>query len=191
MIGHLAHRAELLLEARPDGLDPVVLTLDERRAVEIAHARHLGRMGLLVVDVAVGLADPAARHPPDELIGRDIDLERLVDPGAVLVEGTVEGRRLGGRAREAVEDDTVAGVGLGQPVEEHPDRDVVGDQLAALHVSARLETDRAAFPDGRPEQVAGRDVRDGKPLGQDRRLGALAGAGGAQQDQEGHRMNPS
>ena len=79
-------------------------------------------------------------------------------------------------------------VRLGQPVEEHPDRDVVRDELAALHEPASLEADRRALADGGPEEISGGDVRDAEPLGQDRRLGALAGAGGAEQDQEGHRM---
>ena len=56
---------------------------------------------------------------------------------------------------------------LAEPVEQHPDRDVVGDELAALHVAARLEPDRRAVADGGAEQVAGRDVRDTEPLGED------------------------
>ena len=59
---------------------------------------HLGRVGLLVVDVPVRLADPAARHPPHELVGRDLDLERLVDPRAVLVRARRRGRPPGRRS---------------------------------------------------------------------------------------------
>ena len=83
------------------------------------------------------------------------------------------------------------GVRLGQPVEEHLDRDRVGHELAALHVAPGLEADRRAVVDGGPEQVAGRDVGEAESRREDRRLGALAGAGGAEQDQEGHRMKPS
>ncbi len=53
-----------------------------------------------------------------------------------------------------------------QPGQQHPDRDVVGHELAALHVAPRLEPDRGAVRDGGPEQVAGRDVRDAEPAGE-------------------------
>ena len=70
------------------------------------------------------------------------------------------------------------GIRLAEPVEQHPDRDLVGHELAALHVAAGLEADRRAFLDGRPEQVAGGDVGHAQPFGEDRGLGALAGARG-------------
>ena len=51
------------------------------------------------------------------------------------------------------------GVALGEPVQQHPDGDVVGHELAAVHVAARLQADRRSVADGRPEQVSRRDVR--------------------------------
>ena len=192
MAGHLAEGLELDRETGPDGLRSIVLALDERRPIEVAAPRDLRRVAGLVVDVAVLGADPATGHPADELLGLDLDLERVVDPAAVLGQGPVERLGLGLGAREAVEDDAGARVGLGQPGEEHPDGDVVGDELAALHEAAGLQADRRARPDGGSEQVAGRDVGDGQSLGEDGRLGALAGARGAEQDQEGAtRMKPS
>ena len=83
------------------------------------------------------------------------------------------------------------GVRLGQPVEEHLDGDRVGHELAALHVPAGLEADRGALEDGGPEEITGGDVGEAESIREDRRLGTLAGAGGAEQDQEGHRMKPS
>ena len=42
-------------------------------------------------------------------------------------------------AREPVEQEALRGVVLGQPVADHPDGDLVGHQVAGVHVLARLE----------------------------------------------------
>jgi hypothetical protein len=89
-------------------------------------------------------------------------------------------------AREAVEDDPLRGISLIEPVEQHLDGDGVGHELAALHVPARLEADRGAVADRTPEQVARGDVGDVEALSQDVRLGALAGSGRAEQDDDPH-----
>ena len=96
---------------------------------------------------------------------------------AVLGQRPVEGIGLGRGPGEAIEHDSGSGVGLGEAIEEHPDGDVVGDELAAFHEPARFKTDRRALPDRGAEQVAGRDVGDAESVGQDLRLGALAGPG--------------
>src|SRR5919198_596684 len=66
---HVAQRAELLRKTRANSFDPVVLPLDEPRAVDVAPAGDTRRIGGLVVDVPGRLTDPAARHPPDDLFG--------------------------------------------------------------------------------------------------------------------------
>ena len=178
-------------QAGGDRLAPVVLALDQGRVVEVALARDPGRMAGLVVDMAVGLADPAPGQAPDELGLGDLDLEGDVDLAVAVGQGRGQDVGLGQVAREAVEDRADGRVRLGQPVEEHLDRDRVGHQLAALHVPPGLEADGRAFVDGRAEEVSGRNVREAESVRKDRCLGTLAGAGGAQQDQEGHRMKPS
>ena len=170
----LAQAAELEGEPRPDRLRAVVLALDERRAVEVAAAGRPRRVRRLVVDVARGLADPAAGQADHEVLGRHVDLEGSVDPGVALREGGVERLGLGAVAREAVEDHAAAGVGLGEARLEHPDGDVVGHELAALHVAARLQPDRRAVTDRSPEQVARGDVRQLESLAEDRPPGSLS-----------------
>ena len=78
----------------------------------------------------------------DELIGRDVDLDREVDLAALLAQDLVEGLGLGAVAGEAVEDDPLRGIALGESVQEHPDGDVVGDQLTPVHVAPRFQPDR-------------------------------------------------
>ena len=48
-------------------------------------------------------------------------------------------------AREAVEQEAVGGVGLGQPVADHVDGDLVRHELAGVHVPLGLDA-RAACP---------------------------------------------
>ena len=145
------------------------------------------RIRRLVVDVALVAADPAAGHAADDLVRGHVDVDREVDLLLAVGERVVERLRLRPVAREAVEDRARGGVGLVEPAEQHADRDVVGDQLTALHEPARLETDRRAVPDGGPEQVAGGHVRDPELLGQQRRLRPLAGARRPEQHEDGHR----
>ncbi len=187
----VGQRAELLGQPRPDRLDPIVLALVERTAVDVADARRARRVADVVVDVAGGPADPAAGHPTDELVGGDLDDDRPVDQATAFGEGLVEGLGLVAVAGETVEDRPALGVAAAESLEEHGDGDLVGDELAALHVTGRLAADGRAVADGRPEQVAGRHVRYAEPRREDRRLGALSGAGGAEEDHHGHRMNPS
>ena len=108
----------------------------------------------------VGLADPASRQPAHELIGRNLNLERVVDRGTLFAKCGIERGCLGARAGKPVEDDALFDVRLGQARQEHPHGDLVRHQLATLHVATSLEPDRGPLPDGQAKQVAGGDVRD-------------------------------
>ena len=87
------------------------------------------------------------------------------------------------RAREAVEQEPVAGVIVGESLDDHPDDDLIGNQLALVHVLLGEQPELAAGLARGAQDVAGRDVRQAEVLGQQRGLGALAGAGRTQQDQ--------
>ena len=118
----------------------------------------------LVVRVARRATDPAAGHPADQLLGRDVDEHGHADRGVALAEGRVERPRLDIGPREAVEDHPAAGVGAGEPVEQQAHGDLVGHELAGVHVAARLDAQRGAIADRGPEQVAGGDDRDPEPV---------------------------
>jgi hypothetical protein len=80
-------------------------------------------------------------------------------------------------AREAVEQEALDGVVVAEPVLDHADRDLVGHQVAGVHVLARLETELGPLADVGPEDVPGGDLRD-REVGRDELcLGALAGTG--------------
>ncbi len=92
--------------------------------------------------------------------------------------------RLGLRdvAREAVEDETVGGVGLAEPLADHAEHDAVVDQLAGLHGVLRRDAERRAARDRRTQQIAGRNLRDAETLHETLGLRAFAGARRAKQN---------
>ena len=76
VVDDLEERRHLLVHARADGRLGVVGALEEGRPVEVADARDLRRVRGQVVDVPVGRADPAVRQALDEVLERDVDVER-------------------------------------------------------------------------------------------------------------------
>ena len=157
-----------------------------------------------MVDGAVGRADRAAGDARHQLLAGHLDVDGGIDLLAAAGQRLVEGLGLGDRAREAVQDRTAGSLGLAQLLHEHVDGDVVGDQLAAVHVGLGPLAQRRAVAQGRAEQVAGGQVRDAQVSAQRLGLGALAGGHRADQQQDlawtwpgcgsgrlAHRMNPS
>ena len=78
------------------------------------------RMADLVVDVAVGAADPAAGQAADELVGGDLDVDGPVDLRAARRRGPRRGRRPGSRLRgKPSRIGPGRGVAAAEPLEEH------------------------------------------------------------------------
>ncbi len=144
--------------------------------------------------MSVRRADPAVRHALDEGLERDVDVEGAVDATVLGLERDIERHGLDLRPREPVEDRAIQRVGRVQAVQEDPDDRLVRDQLATAHVAVRLAPERRPRRDGGAEQVAGRQHRDPESSGECRGLGALAGTGSPQQDDDHHgrgRRTPS
>ena len=101
----------------------------------------------------------------------------------MALEHRVEGLDLAGGAGVTVEQEALGGVVPAEPVLD----DLVGDLVG--HVAARgedvldLETELGLVLDVGPEDVTGRDGRDGQALGEASGLRALTGAGRAEHDQ--------
>ena len=90
---------------------------------------------------------------------------------------------LADRPREAVEDEAVGGLGPLDALADHPDDHLVGHEPALVHVLLGGLAELGALLDGGPEDVAGRVVGQPEVLLEALPLGALAGAGRAEQDQ--------
>ena len=136
--------------------------------------------------MAVGRADPAVRHPPDEVLGGDVDEDRAVDPAAGGGERDVQRLCLDSCPREAVEDCAGLRVGLLEAVEEDPDDRLVRDELAATHEPVGLATEWRAVRHGRAEEVTGREDGHAEMPGEDGSLGALPGPRRPEQDDHRH-----
>ena len=129
--------------------------------------------------------DAAAAHALDDGGVGHVDLEHDVelDAGGLHRVGLRDG------AREAVEQEAVGAVGLGDALLDQADDDVVADQAAAVHHLLGRHAQRRAGLDGGAQHVAGGDLRDAVLLADHRGLRALAGAGRAQQDQSHRRSS--
>src|ERR671933_901246 len=147
------------LEALADRLLAVVVALLERLAVDIADALALGRVELDVVDVAVR-ALPAAGQAAHDLVGRHLDEQRGGQAAPELGHLLLQRLGLGDVAGEAVEQEAVLAVAVGEAAEDHPDDDLVGHEVAALHVRLRLAPEVGLVGDGLPEHVPGGHVAD-------------------------------
>ena len=101
---------------------------------------------------------------------------------AEVLEQAIERLGLGDRAGEAVQDEAARGVGLAQPLGDEADHDVVGHQAAAVHDALGLAPERRAGRHRVAQHLAGGDLRHPPLAGELASLGALAGAGGAEED---------
>ncbi len=133
----------------------------------------------------------SAGETTDEILGRNLDVDCAVHPHPPLGERRVERFGLPPVARKPVEDRAGCRVAPVQPVQQHLDGDLIGHELAALHVGRRFAADLRTLPGGRAKDVAGRDVGHTQPLGEDGRLGALARARRTENDHDHQRMKPS
>ena len=129
--------------------------------------------------------DAPAAHPLDDRRVGDVDLEDVVE----LDAGRLERVGLDDRAREAVEEEAGGAVGLGDPLLDEAEDDVVADERARVHHLLGRQAERRSGLDGGAQHVAGRDLRDAEAAADEGGLRSLAGARGTQQDQS-HGFGP-
>ncbi len=135
-------------------------------------------------DAVAGAAGPAAGQPADDLVVVDDQLEHDVELGlGDIAQDVVELLRLGDGAREAVEQEPLEGVGLGQPVAHHLDRHVVRHQVTAVHERLGLHAQWGAVADVGPEDVPRADLGHAAVLGDELGLRPLARSRWPHQDE--------
>ena len=86
--------------------------------------------------------------------GGHIDQKGAVDLATHGGELGIERHSLGGVAREAVEDEALLGVIGGKALLDKVDHELVGNELASVHVLLSLNTKLGATLDGSTQQVA-------------------------------------
>src|SRR5260221_2165016 len=188
------------LQAVADDVLLVVRALDQFRAALVAG---VARGGGAVVDVEdvdhLSGALAAAGDALDPLGVVHLQVQDDVRARAAAVGGhhagfgqdLVQDLRLGDVAREAVEEEAVRGVGLGQPVADDVYRELVRDQLPGVGVLLRLHAQGGAAADVRAEDVAGGDLRHAQVVGDELGLRALARTRRAYENDAHYRRSPS
>ena len=147
----------------------------------------VGASNVDVPDLAAAVAGPPAGQAPDHLVVVDHQLEHEVEADTEIGQQLVQRLGLRHGARKAVEQKPVGRVGLGQPVPDHVDRDLVRHELPAVHVPLGLDAQRGTGRDVGAEDVPGRDLGYGQVRGDELGLCALPRTGWAHEDQS-HRV---
>ena len=179
------------------GRSPSIVTRTPACAVEVGE-----RSGLLAVD-AEALGDRLFR-----VVGAPLEdgaLEEAVDerwrPGTSM-KSTASTRPpasprsassdcgLRDRARIAVEDRAVLRVRLGETLFQHLRHEVVRHERARLHDRLRDRAERRPAGDVAPQEVARRDLGNPQGRREPRRLGSLARAGRAEENDGGRHRQP-
>src|SRR5690606_4176730 len=179
VVGARARLRAVHLEAPAHGLLAVVLALHKRLAGEVVAAFDPGRVELHVIGAPGARMGAPPAHAHDDLLVGHVDLEHVVDAYPFGLHGL--GLRKG--AREAVEEEAARAIRRPQALLHERDDDLVRDELPRVHHLLRGGAERRAGLDGRAQHVAGGNLGDAEALAEERRLGALAGAGRAEKYQ--------
>ena len=94
----------------------------------------------------------ACQQPLDQLVFGHVECQHQVERHAALGQHAIERFGLRHRAGKAVEQAAVGAIGLRQPLDDDADDDVVGHQLAGVHVVGGLR------PSGVPASSASRSI---------------------------------
>src|SRR5262249_28029721 len=133
----------------------VVRPLHQDGAAAVAVHPVLRRVEAYVVDRAVFRTAAAADGALDDDVVGDVDVHRGVERLAALGEHAFEGLCLRHSAREAVEQETLLGVGFLQTLLDHLDDQIVRYELAAVGEALEALSELGAIADGSANQVAG------------------------------------
>jgi hypothetical protein len=112
----------------------------------------------------------------------DLELHHRIERLLQRLEQPFQRVSLGEVAWETIENETAAGIGLAQALADHAQHQGVIDEPATLHGLPGLAAELAPSGYCGPQQISARDLRNSGPLHQTLGLGALAGAGRAQQN---------
>ena len=130
----------------------------------------------MVGAAALGAHTAAGQAVDDDIVGR-INIERHIDMGNLI-----QRFRLSDGAREAIQNIAMLAIRLGQTFLDHGNDHLIGNQLALVNIALGVQTRGGLLADCTAEHIAGGNLRDAQLLHQSLRMRALAGAGGAQEN---------
>src|SRR5262245_6660939 len=179
------------LEPMPNGLLPVVVTLEQFTPALVASPLPGGRVEVCVPNTAADTTGPAPGQPADNLVIIDDELQDDVELPAHVVEHLVKCLRLGESARKAVQQEAVPGVAFGQPIPDHGDRDGVRHQIASVHIGLGLPPELGPLTHVHAEDVSCRNLGDRQVGGDELGLGPLPRSRWPEEDDAHYRKKPS
>ncbi|ETB08390.1 hypothetical protein O980_23020 [Mycobacterium avium subsp. paratuberculosis 08-8281] len=167
-----------------DRLELVAVVVQQRRRLVAVHLHP-------VQDHLVGVVGPAARlEPRQQLVLGHPELQHRVDVGAAAFQHLVQRLGLLQRSGKPVQDETVGGVRLAEPVVDELVGQLRGHQVAGVQVALGLQPQLGPVLDVAAEQLTGGDLRDPELLGELLGLRPLARSRRPQQN-DSHLRNPS
>ena len=164
------------LQAVADGLGGVILTDDQLAAASIADALHLRRIGNNVIAGTALGADSASGHAAFNLAVGHLNGNYMVDFHTLCLQCLC----LSQRAGHAVQNEATGAIGLCHPVSDDAENQLVGNQIARVHVGFCFLAQLGAICNGLAEHIPGRNGGDRELVNKQLSLGPLSGAGSAQ-----------
>ncbi len=136
------------------GLGTVVVTLEQLTAAAIADALRRGWIEVHMPDVPTVTAGPPPGQPPHHLIVVDDEFQDDIQARPHSLEQLPQDLGLRHVAREPIKQEALGGVLLGEPISDHPDGDLIRNEITRIHVPLREHAEVSALSDVRPEDVS-------------------------------------
>ena len=138
-----------------------------------------------MVDAARCRVHATTRDTADDFFIINRNFDHVVDDHA----GFLQGFSLRNGPREAIKEETIGAIGLGDALLDQIDDQVIGDQTTAVHHAFGNQAQFSASLDRSTQHVTGGDLRNTKLLGDETSLGTFTGTGRPQQN-HAHRCAP-
>ncbi len=181
-----------LVDAQPvtDGLFPVISAMLQLTPAYVTAVLQTWGRGVDVVDLPARLTGPAAGQSLKKDLKLHIDQDGRLNGHPHGVDHRIQSLGLGNGPREAVQDETVGGIGRGQPLLDDPEHNFIADQMTRLHGLLGALPQRRTLPNGGTQQVTRGYLRHLVPFNQTLGLGALSGARRSKQYNSHLRVTP-
>ena len=167
------------------GLFLIVFTSGQLFAGHVVFAFHLRRIEFDVVYATGCRVDATANDAVDDQFVRHVEFQHVINGNARLFHGV----SLRNGPREAVQQEAVTAIFLGDTLFHQRDDQLIGHQLASVHNVFRLLTELRAGFYRRAQHIAGGDLRNTVFLHDELSLSSFTRARSAKQNNT-HYENP-
>jgi len=131
----------------------------------------------------------AAEHPPHQFFARHGQLDDTIKAHGLTLKKLIKGRRLPERTGKAVQQAPLATIRTHQPLADHPNNQLIGHKLAALHETGRLLALAGLIQHRLPEHLTCGEMRNVQVLHEPLALRAFAGSRWPDKD-DPHKYEP-